>query len=48
MKKRGFLEKLRISVAIQKESKIIKKGRIIKPDQGRGNHRADYRQKASK
>jgi len=48
MKRRSFLEKLRTSVAMQKESKIIKKGRIIKPDPERGNHRTDYRQKDSK
>lgn len=48
MKRRSFLEKLRISAAMQKESKIIKKGRIIKPAQKRENYQTDYRQKASK
>ncbi|MEA3358525.1 MAG: hypothetical protein U9R17_03840 [Thermodesulfobacteriota bacterium] len=48
MKRRSFLEKLRTSVAMQKEIKIIKKGRIIKPDQEREDHRTDSRQKASK
>jgi len=48
MKRRSFLEKLRISVAMQKESKVIKKGRIVEPSQEPGNHRADYRQKASR
>jgi hypothetical protein len=47
MKKRSFLEKLRTSVAMQKESKIIKKGRIIKSDQKSEDHRAGYGQKAS-
>jgi hypothetical protein len=48
MKRRSFLEKLRISAAMQKESKIIKKGRIIKPDQECEDHRTDYKRKASK
>ena len=48
MKKRSFLEKLRISVAMQKESKMIKKGRIIKPAQEREGHRPADRPKASK
>jgi hypothetical protein len=29
MKKRSFLEKLRISLAMHKESKILKKGQVI-------------------
>lgn len=30
MKRRSFLEKLRISIAMQEESKIFKKGRLIR------------------
>jgi len=48
MKRRSFLEKLRISVAMQKESKVIKKGRIVEPSQECEDRWADYRQKASK
>jgi hypothetical protein len=47
MKRRSFLEKLRISVAMQNESKVIKKGRIIGPSREREDHLAGYREKAS-
>jgi hypothetical protein len=47
MKRRSFLEKLRTSVAMQKEIKIIKKGRIIKSAQKSEDHRTGYGQKAS-
>ena len=30
MKKRSFLEKLRISIAMHEESKILKKGQVIR------------------
>jgi hypothetical protein len=32
MRRRSFLEKLKISLAMQEESKLFKKGRLIKVD----------------